>query len=597
MSNFPGITIDFMKDSPTEPNEIQTPIIEDNTHQLRSLEITFWVIAIILGFCHAWADHHYLINADAMSYLDIAEAYLRREWHTAINAYWSPLYSWLIALALLIVRPSPYWKFAVLHLVNFAIYLFALGCFGFLIREMVRLQQGRTRELLAAKLLTLPNRGLLALGYSLFIWSALYLITVQLESPDMLVASFVYLACGLLLRIRRQPSSWVLFILFGIVLGFGYLGKSVMLPMALVFMFASMFSFGSLRRALPRLAVTMAFFLLVAGPFVFAMSWSKGRLTTGLSGQLNYLWSINRVTNPHWQGDEPGHGKPRHTTRKIFDTPPAFEFGDPVGGTYPVWYDPTYWYEGSVRHFDFRQQLQVFQGGVKSYYELFLGWGVQYGLFVGLVSLYLVSRRGRLLLQDLTQQLSLIIPAFAGLGLYALVNVQGRYTAPFIVLLWMALFSGVRLLHTPESQRFIKSITLVLVISMIFITVASSSKEAVVTVRQLVAGEDPSVHEQWQVAEGLREKGVVSTDKVAFIGDSFRAFWAHLLGIRIVAEIQRDKVVSFWEADSTVRVEVINAFARSGAKAVVAERPPLGTDLSGWQKIGSTDYYIYSLKN
>jgi len=112
-----------------------------------------------------------------------------------------------------------------------------------------------------------------------------------------------------------------------------------------------------------------------------------------------------------------------------------------------------------------------------------------------------------------------------------------------------------------------------------------------------VAGEDPSVHEQWQVAEGLREKGVVSTDKVAFIGDSFRAFWAHLLGIRIVAEIQRDKVVSFWEADSTVRVEVINAFARSGAKAVVAERPPLGTDLSGWQKIGSTDYYIYSLKN
>jgi len=586
-----------MKDSRNliNPSETQNPITENRGPQLGRLEIAFWLLAIILGFFHVWADHHYLRNADAMSYLDIAEAYLRRDWHTAVNAYWSPLYSWLIALALWIVRPSPYWKFALLHLVNFGIYLFALGCFSFLIRETVRLHRSKRAELVAAGLVTLPDWALLALGYSLFIWSTLFLVTVLLESPDMLVASFVYLATGILLRIRRKPSSWVSFVLLGVVLGFGFLAKSVMLPMALVFVVASLFSVGSLRRALPRVAVAVAFFLLVAGPFVFAMSRAKGRLTTGLSGGLNYLWAINRVTNPHWQGEEPGHGEPRHTTRKIFDTPPAFEFGYPVGGTYPVWYDPTYWYEGSVSHFDFRQQLRVFVGGVKSYYELFLNWGLQYGLFVGLVSLYLMGRRGRLLLNDLTQQWSLIIPALAGLGLYMLVHVQGRYTASFIVLLWLALFSAVRLLHTPDSQRFIKSITLVLVVSMVFITAASSSREAVLTVRQLVAGEDPSLHEQWQVAEGLREKGVVSTDKVAFIGDSFRGFWAHLLGLRIIAEVRRNKVASFWEADSTLRGEVIEAFARTGARAIVAEKPPSGTDLNGWQRIRQTDYYVYML--
>lgn len=530
-----------------------------------------------------------------MSYLDVAEAYLRRDWQTAVNAYWSPLYSWLLALALSIVRPSPYWKFAVLHVVNFGIYLFALGCFSFLIRETVRRHQSQRAALLATGFVTLPDWALLALGYSLFIWSSLYLITVPLESPDMLVASLVYLATGILLRIRRQHSSWVLFVFLGVVLGFGYLAKSVMLPMALLFIVAGMFSVGSLRRALPRVVVAVAFFLLVAGPFIFAMSRAKGRLTTGLSGRLNYLWSINRVPNTHWQGEEPGHGEPRHTTRKIFDTPPAFEFGDPVGGTYPVWYDPTYWYEGSVSHFDFRQQLRVFVRSIKSYYELFLNWGLQYGLFVGLVSLYLMGRKARLLLYDLALQWSLITPALAGIGLYALVVVQGRYVASFIVLLWLALFSAVRLLHTPDSQKFIKSITLVLVVSMIFVTVASSSREASLAVRQLVAGENPSVHEQWQVAEGLREKGMVSTDKVAFIGFSFRAFWAHLLGLRIVAEIQTDKVVSFWEADSTLKGEVINAFARTGAKAIVAEKPPTGTDLSGWQKIRDTNYYVYML--
>ena len=559
-------------------SETQTTT-QDNGRSIRRLEIAFWLIAFLLGFVHAWADHHYLMNADAMSYLDVAEAYLRSDWKTAVNSYWNPLYSWLIALGFSIIKPSPYWKFAVLHVLNFLIYLFALGCFGFLIREMVRRQQNQS-----AGFVTLPGWALLALGYSLFIWSSLFLVRIQLEFPDMLVAAFVYLATGILLRLRRQPSSWIWFALFGIVLGLGYLAKSPMVPLALVCIVASVFAVGSLRRALPRVALTVAFLVLVAGPFVFAISRSKGRLTTGESGKLNYLWSINRVTNPHWQGEEPGNGQPKHSTRKIFDPPPAFEFGNPIGGTYPVWYDPTYWYEGSVSHFDFRQQLRVVVGGIKSYYELFHSWGLQYGLFVALIVLYLMGRRGRLLVGDLIQQWPLLVPALAGMGLYLLVNVQGRYVASFIVLLWLALLSAVRLNNTQESQRLIKAITVVLAVSIIFTTVASSSREVVATVRQIVAGEDPAAHEQWQVAEGLRERGVTPGDQVAFIGDSYRAFWAHLLGLRIVSEVRRDKVINFWEADQTLRGRLIDTFARTGAKAVVAEKPPPSTDLTGWAK-------------
>ena len=568
---------------------------QDNGRPLRRLEIAFWIIAIILGFFHAWADHHYLMNADAMSYLDVAEAYMRRDWATAVNSYWNPLYSWLIALALSIIKPSPYWKFAVLHVLNFLIYLFALGCFGFLIRELVRRQQNQSAELVAANLVKVPAWALLALGYSLFIWSSLFLISIQLESPDMLVAGFMYLATGVFFRLRRPHSNWAWFALFGIVLGFGYLAKSVMLPMALVFIVAGVFAVGSLRHALPRVALTVALFVLVAGPFVFAISRSKGRFTTGESGKLNYLWSINRVTHPHWQGEEPGSGQPQHTTRKIFDNPPAFEFGEPVGGTYPVWYDATYWYEGSVSHFDFREQLRVVVGGVKRYYELLHSWGLQYGLFVALTVLYVMSGRRRLLLNDLIQQWPLIVPALVGMGLYLLVNVQGRYTAPFIVLLWLGLFSAVRLNNTEESQRFIKAITVVLVASIIFIAVASSSREVSRTVRQLVGGEDPAGHEQWQVAEGLRERGFTPNDRVAFIGDSYRVFWAHLLGLRVIAEVRRNKVTDFWDADATVKGKVIEAFARTGVKGVVAERPPSKANLEGWQRIRNTDYYVYPL--
>lgn len=561
--------------------------MKDSDNQLRRLEVGFWLLAILLGFFHAWADHHYLFNADAMSYLDVAEAYLRRDWNTAVNAYWSPLYSWVIAVALLLTKPSPYWKFAILHLVNFAIYLFALGCFSFLIREILRTHRADPGPV------RVPDWALLALGYSLFIWSSLFLVTVPLESPDMLIAAFVYFATGILVRIRRDPSRWAVFVLLGIVLGLGFLAKSVMMPLTAVFLLGCVFAAGNLRRALPRVALAGAFFVLVIGPFVFAMSQSKGYLTTGRTGRLNYLWTIDRVINTHWQGEEPGSGTPAHATRKIFDDPPAFEFAEPVGGTYPVWYDPTYWYEGSVSHFELRGQLKVVAKAAGVYYELFHEWGLQYGLTVALISFYLLSDRGRRLIYDLKDQWALLLPAFGGFGLYALVNVQGRYVASFMVLLWLALFAAVRLPQTPDSERFLKVVMVVLAGSIVLTIVASSTRETVVTLRQLVRGEDPAVHEQWQVAEGLRELGLTSSDRVAFIGYSTRGFWAHLLQLRIVAEIRRDKISAFWAADANRKNQVINAFAGTGVKAVVAEKPPAGTDLTNWRRIRQTDYYVY----
>ena len=577
--------------NPTEPS-----IAENGDRSLRRLEIALWLLAIILGFAHVWADHNYLMNADALSYIDIAETYLRKDWHNAVNSYWSPLYSWLIALGLAIVKPSPYWKFAAVHLVNFGMYLFALGCFCFLMREMLRSQRSQRAELVAHGVVTLPDWALLAFGYSLFIWSSLFLVSLQLESPDMLVAAFVYLATATLLRIRRGPSSWLPFILLGIFLGLGFLAKSVMFLLTPVFLIAAMLAVRNVRRALPRVAVAVVLFLVVAGPFIFAMSRSKGGFTTGRSGRLNYLWAINHVTNTHWQGDEPGTGTPKHSTRKIFDNPPAFEFSEPVGGTYPVWYDPTYWYEGSVSHFDLGKQLRVFVGGIASYYELLQNRGINYGLLIGLIALYILSGRGRLLVYDLIDQWSLIVPAIAGLGLYALVNVQGRYVASFMVLLWLALLMAVRVQDTQSARRFARSISIVLIAAIVVTTVASSSREIGLTLSQLVRGENQKAHEQWQVAEGLREKGVVPSDKVAFIGDSFRVFWAHLLGARVVAEIKRERVIDFWQASPAVKSDVINAFARTGVKAVVTEKPPVGMDLSGWQKIRETDYYVYLLK-
>ena len=256
---------------------------------------------------------------DGLSYLEIGEAYLRGDWGAAINGYWSPLYSWLLGLTLLILRPTPYWEFPAVHLVNFIIYLCALGCFHFFLRELIAYHRTRTLE---RHVLSLPAWAWWALGYALFIWSSLTMIPLSLVTPDLCVAALVFLAAGILLRIRCGSISWVTFSLLGLVLGFGYLAKAPMFPLAFVFIGVGVLAVGNLRRGMALGAVSLASFLLISGPFILALSITKGRLTFGDTAKLNYIFRMYRAPTRHWQGTwPPAIGKPEHPTRKIFDRP------------------------------------------------------------------------------------------------------------------------------------------------------------------------------------------------------------------------------------------------------------------------------------
>jgi len=59
------------------------------------------------------------------------------------------------------------------------------------------------------------------LGYSLFIWATMGDL-VLLMNPDLLVATSVLLAAGLLLRLEiAEGTSWSVYLWLGICLGFG----------------------------------------------------------------------------------------------------------------------------------------------------------------------------------------------------------------------------------------------------------------------------------------------------------------------------------------------------------------------------------------
>jgi hypothetical protein len=569
-----------------QPQKNKLSLTSCSNSRNKWLIISFWIAGIAMGAWQAW-EARYHMSADGMSYIDVADAYMRGDWKMAVNAYWSPLYPWLLSLAMLVLKPSPYYEFTVVHIVNFVIYLCTLGSFHFFILQLVNYHQPRPGEVSENRGVSFPEWAFIAIGYSLFLQSSLNLIRVWEETPDMCVAAFMYLASGIILRIRKGTTSYLTYALLGVALGFGYLAKAVMFPLAFVFLTLSAFSMGNLRKALTRTMLALIIFFAVASPFMAALSSSKGRITFGDSGKYSYWFHVNGYGILHgkgnllWDGDPLGSGIPKHPPRKILDMPPIYEYGTPISSTYPLWYDPSYWNDGLKIHFDLKEQLQAIKRNVKIYYPMFYP-SYSVLIFSSLI-LYLMGRRRWLIVTDIAEHWNLLVPAITGLAMYCIIAIDARYVGSFFTLMWLGVFSGVRLPDSEESKRLLRNITVVIVLVMI-----------VVTGRHLIDQETP-FHVEWQVADALNKMGIEPGDKVASIGYAHGYFWARLARVHIVAEIPNRGMASFWGADNSVQSKAFETFSRIGVKAIVTALMPDNISPAGWQRLAGTDYYVYML--
>src|SRR5271167_2080067 len=196
--------------------------------------VRFWALAIIVatGLVRAWVGR-YSMDPDGICYLDLGDAFVHRKWFDAVNGYWSPLYAWLLGSVMFLTKPTRQWEFPAVHLVNFIIYVAALAGFEFFLRSLLPSDSSARNEATGAKDAggacagALSRAALLAIAYSLFLWTSLELISIWGVSPDLCVAGLVYVIAGLLLRIRRK-SSLSLYLILGVVLGLAYLTKAVM---------------------------------------------------------------------------------------------------------------------------------------------------------------------------------------------------------------------------------------------------------------------------------------------------------------------------------------------------------------------------------
>ncbi|MGH9580021.1 MAG: hypothetical protein ACRD2R_03430, partial [Terriglobales bacterium] len=310
-----------------------------------------FALALLAGALRAWALRG-MLRGDSISYLDIAQAYARGDWASAISTFWSPLYPWILALVLRLFHPSPESEYTAVSLLGLVFYFALLLAFLFLWRSLEETADSAGKDSKEEPPLATHAIARLVLGYAIFFWGALQLLRIGPNLADQLLSVFVVLAAAFLVRLRRPHPRLRDYAALGAVLALGYLAKAVLFPLVPIFLVTAALAPPPGSRSRRGVVMAAAVFLALALPWIAVLSRHAGRFTWSDTGPLNYAWIINRAPMFNWQGHPPGTGTPVHPTRRIFDVPAAYEFASPVPGTYPYWYDPTYWNQGLRPHLD-----------------------------------------------------------------------------------------------------------------------------------------------------------------------------------------------------------------------------------------------------
>jgi hypothetical protein len=80
---------------------------------------------------------------------------------------------------------------------------------------------------------------------------------------------------------------------------------------------------------------------------------------------------------------------------------------------------------------------------------------------------------------------------------------------------------------------------------------------------------------------------------VGYIGTGLDAYWAHLAGVRIIAEIPDKEQAYFVTADAARRQQILALFTSVGARAVVTRNADAANPADGWRPIPGTHHFIW----
>ncbi len=586
-----------------------------NARALRKTLIATLLLLVPLAW-FAMKYDRYNIDGDAVGYMDISDLLQAHQWSAAVNAYWHPLYPALLWFSRVVFHPTRANELNAYYVLNFFLFALQVAAMWVFAGALDRLRQrmsSTTEQLLSVDALRL-------LGISLLVIAMQRELSLGKVRTDSLLQALILLGLTMLMETLAAESVVAAFAFpafMGLSFGLAYLTKSFAFLLALISI-AVLVAFGVLvqRRALMKAvaqgAIALLVFGLIAGPYMAALSKQKHRLDFGDSGSLNYAWYISGTEKMHLEPSMTGSFGSAvvhlsHPEKQLLASPGIYGYKALANGTYPPWFDTTYFNERIVPKFalaplvkrDARNAVLIVRYLLNHPEPLLL---LAVLLFAG------ASLRG-------TKRFAW--PA-AGIGvamwaIYAMVNVEERYVTVAYLAILLPVFAALKppAKGTQREALFsdgtLRQVSTVLLLLFAFLILGEQLRQNAENRRQ----ESPSGHAAWRdpqifgAAEGLAKMGVKPGDEIACIGtlacvNDF--YWARLAGVRILTEIYESKPDHLIDQLDALpnRAQAYSVVQGQGARVLVGlfdpgEMNPSHPAAAGWVRLGETSYYALPL--
>ena len=591
--------------SSQEPNRLP--------YWLRRLWPIYCFLAALVTFGYALYDP-YQVDGDAVSYMDIGDLIRAHNWHGIINGYWNPLYPAALALGHSLFHSTRYNELHAYYMVNFGIFLLEMLAIVAFTDSLVQLRELRETATSGATSFLLDRYTLRYLGVALLVISTQRELSMGKVRPDALLQAFLLLGLASLLK-HLATSHLRYAALMGIALGLAYLAKSFAFPFTLLcilalILFRAFWQRHSAVRIATAAALAAVCFSIVAGPFIAALSKQKGRFDFGDSGSLNYAWFVSGTEKMHLQANQTSlfgasdvHLK--HPEKQLLESPGIFSYRQLPYGTYPDWFDNSFWNDQVKPHMSPRLEISVISLSI-----------VRIARYIAnhpeawLLLLVLLVIGGRLRKDWSTSANAFwIVPFLLGvsvLGIYGVVNIEDRYITVALLSILLPLFAAMRLSSKVQAEptRIAASAVVVL---LALLTIGESARTVGELRRELpFAGLPTGWYNKdiFGAAHALNDLGVGPGDTIACIGTTaclYDPYWARLAGVRVLTEINELKVPLYPVfAAMPNRAEAIDVVRRQGDKVLVGYFTPglmTGTNpvSSGWHELGTSPFYALPL--
>jgi hypothetical protein len=545
----------------------------------------------------------YQIDGDAMAYMDIADLMRAHHWAGVVNGYWNPLYPAGMAVAQAVFHATRANELRAYYALNFVIFLVSVVAMLAFVVALVRLR-GRmspSEDQTGAGGTLLSLNAMRLLGVGLVVIASQRELSMGKVRPDLLLQALMLGAFAMLLQ-ALATESLVFAPVMGLLLGLAYLTKSFAFVVAVLTIAVMMLvQFVMQRRRLGRVvlggALATVVFAVVAGPYVVALSKQKGRFDFGDSGALNYAWYVSGTNKMHiepWMTGNFGSADVTlvHPEKQLLASPGVYSYRAEAYGTYPAWFDPTYFHERVVPRFDLRRLARRDTRNVVLSVRYVLnhpeGW-VLLLVFLGVGARVDVGR---------WREWWWVAPVGLGLamwGIYGLVNIEERY----VTLAWLVIVLPVfAMLRGGEAKRQVAS---VLVVLFAMLALGESLRLALEARRNESAEGLPAAWyspSMYSAAAALNAMGAGQGDEIACMGTMaclHDPYWMRLAGVRVTTEVYNPDprhLLEEWEGLPN-RAEVTAVLQAQGARLLVAsfEAQPARE----WVRLGESDLYALPL--